>query len=248
MKKQKLKYNSLVIAFFVIILIVALPALYFAKKYLDGGSQKINPSEAVVAPAEVTKVVKPTVAAPPASYNLTVPYTVQAPGANWKVHEESCEEAALLMYQKYLAGSRVDIAAPDADAELRAMKAWQVKNWGAEGDISMQKIGELAQLYYGRSFRLIPNITEEQIKKEVAAGRPVMVPVMTQSLKNSHYSPGNVYHILLIKGYDATGVITNDPGVKEGKDWHYDWAILWSAVDAQNSKMGQGRTGLVLEP
>jgi hypothetical protein len=150
------------------------------------------------------------------------------------------------MAHQYLLGAKADIDPATADKELRAQKTWQIKNWGAERDLSMQKIGELAQGYYGNQFKLIPSVTPEQIRAEVSAGRPVMVPVMTQSLKNPHYSPGNVYHILLIKGYDAAGVVTNDAGVKEGKDWHYSWDILWSAVDAANTKISQGRVGLVL--
>ena len=92
----------------------------------------------------------------------------------------------------------------------------------------------------------LPSTGGGTFKLSETRGHPVLVPVLTQSLKNPHYSPGNVYHILLIKGYDATGVITNDAGVKEGKDWHYSWDILFSAIDAQTSKMNQGRVGLVL--
>jgi hypothetical protein len=183
----------------------------------------------------------------PDSKLLAVPYTVQAPFGNWKVHEESCEEAALLMYHQFLIGDNSEqIDQHKADTEFRAMKDWQVKHYGKEPDLSIQKLGEFAKSYYNHTPTVKNNITEEDIKKEIAAGHPVMVPVMTQSLKNPHYSPGNVYHILLIKGYDQTGVITNDAGIKEGMNWHYDWSILWAAIDAQTPKMNQGRTMLVL--
>lgn len=183
----------------------------------------------------------------PDSKLITVPYTVQAPFGNWKVHEESCEEAALLMDHQFLTGDKSEqIDQHKADTELRAMKDWQVKHYGKEPDLTIVKLGEFAQSYYGHNPNVKNNITEDDIKKEIAAGRPVMVPVMTQSLKNPHYSPGNVYHILLIKGYDQTGVITNDAGVKEGMNWHYDWNTLWTAIDAQTPKMNQGRSLLVL--
>ena len=35
---------------------------------------------------------------------LKAPYTVQAPFGNWKFHQESCEEAALLMYHDFMDG------------------------------------------------------------------------------------------------------------------------------------------------
>jgi len=69
---------------------------------------------------------------------------------------------------------------------------------------------------------------------------------MTHSLQNNMYGPVSVYHVLLIKGYDATGVITNDAGVGNGVDHHYDWAVLWQAIDAQTAKMNQGRDMLYL--
>jgi hypothetical protein len=208
-------------------------------------------AEAPTAEKILTEIKKetptPTVEKLPDSKLIAVPYTVQAPFGNWKVHEESCEEAALLMYHQFLVGDKSEqIDQHKADTELRAMKDWQVKHYDKEPDLTIARLGEFTKSYYGHTPTVKNNVTEEDIKKEIAAGRPVMVPVMTQSLKNPHYSPGNVYHILLIKGYDQTGVITNDAGVKEGMNWHYDWNTLWSAIDAQTTKMNQGRTFLVL--
>jgi hypothetical protein len=244
LKNKKISYY----VFVGLVAITIMTSLYFIGSFFINKNKKTGP-EITSTSTQVTaeeKPTKPVEAVIPESFDLIVPYTVQAPYANWKVHEESCEEAALLMAHQYLLGQKTDIDPATADREFRAQKAWQVKNWGAERDLPMQKIGEFTQAYYGNKFRIIPNITTDQIKAEVSAGRPVMVPVMTQSLKNPHYSPGNVYHILLIKGYDATGVITNDAGVKEGKDWHYNWEILWPAIDAANTKINQGRAGLVL--
>ena len=244
--KVSFKRRHVVIIIVVMALILVLIGLLLFITYKSPKKEEpitISTSSQVTAEEKPTK---PVTAVIPDNFDLIVPYTVQAPYANWKVHEESCEEAALLMAHQYLQGARADIDPATADREIRAQKAWQIKNWGAERDLSIQKIGDLAQAYYGDQSKLIPEISVNQIKAEISAGRPVLVPVMTQSLKNSHYSPGNVYHILLIKGYDSNGVITNDAGVKEGKDWHYSWDILWSAVDSANTKINQGRTGVVL--
>lgn len=205
------------------------------------------PKEEAPAAAETQTVTeqKPQQVAIPASKSLIVPYTVQAPYGNWAIHEESCEEAALLMYHKYLTGQTADIDSPTADREIRDLKSWQVVHYGKEPDLSIEKLGELASSYYSYKPETFA-LTVDQIKAKISTGNPVMVPVMTQVLKNPYYSPGNVYHILLIKGYDTTGVIANDGGVKQGKDWHYSWDILWSAIDAQTPKMNQGRIGLSL--
>jgi hypothetical protein len=185
----------------------------------------------------------------PAAYQLTVPYTVQAPNANWTVHEESCEEAAILMYHHYLLGSVFPnniIPVATADTEMRKMKSWQVSSWGSEPDMTLEKMGEFAKAYYGYSYIVTKNVTEIEIKKAISENHPVLVPVITHSLGNPHYGRYPTYHILVITGYDTTGVITNDAGVKQGQNWHYNWDVLWKAIDQQTPQMKQGRDMLVL--
>jgi len=201
----------------------------------DNRSYHHDPSDAVAAPA-----------APPAGAILKVPYTVQAPFGNWKFHQESCEEAALLMYHGFIEGDqRADIPPAEADQGLRAMKAWQVTNWGREADLTIDRTGQLAQQYYSYHYQVI-TVTPDSVKQAIAAGHPVVVPVMTHALQNPHYGPMSVYHEVVIKGYTQTGVVTNDAGVQEGRDWFYSWSILNSAIDAQTPRMSQGRLGLIL--
>jgi hypothetical protein len=179
---------------------------------------------------------------------ISVPYTVQAPLANWNIHENSCEEAAILMYHYFLDKLSVPgtvIPAQNANIELTKMVDWQKSHYGREKDLTLTETGQLAKDYYGYNFEVKKNITADDIKLAISEGHLVVVPVMTQSLQNSHYSAGNVYHELLIKGYDSTGVITNDAGVKEGENWHYTWEILWNAIDAQTPKLKQGRDLLI---
>lgn len=207
-----------------------------------------NNALAPISPQSTTvdkKESVPATSVTPAKKSLTVPYTVQAPFANWKIHDESCEEAAVLMYHNFLGANLEDINPTVADKEMRAMKAWQVNHYSSEPDLSIEDLGEFTRDYYGHSYRIIADITVDDVKKEIAKGRPVLVPVMTHSLKNPHYNVTDSYHILLIKGYDETGVITNDAGVREGKDYHYTWEVLFSAIDAQTPKLKQGRLGLI---
>lgn len=196
--------------------------------------------------ASIGSPVAATATPGPASAILQVPYTVQAPFGNWKFHQESCEEAAVLMYHDFLDGDlRIGIPPAEADRDLRALKSWQVQNWGAEVDLSIDRTGQLAQQYYQYKYQVI-DVTPDSIKASVAAGHPVVVPVMTHALQNPHYGPMTVYHEVLIKGYTDKGVVTNDGGVQEGRDWFYSWSILLSAIDAQTPKMHQGRVGLIL--
>lgn len=186
---------------------------------------------------------------PPATYDISVPYAPQAPLSNWTVHEESCEEAAIYMYRAFLEGTTYPgNRVPDAEADTvyRDMKSWQVKNYGKEPDLTMTALGAFAQSYYGYTPHVEKGITADNIKRAVSSGNPVIVPVMTHSLENKMYGPYTTYHVLLIKGYDATGVITNDAGVGNGVGKHYDWNILWQAIDAQTASMGAGRELLYL--
>lgn len=192
-------------------------------------------------------VASPTPIAIPDSARLEVPYTVQAPFANWDVHEESCEEADALMHHYYLSGQYLDQVIPleTADQEMIKMKQWQVSHYGKEPDLSVEALGKFMKDYYGYSYQ-VQDATQENIKKEIAKGNPVSVPVITHALQNPHYGRQPSYHILLIKGYNANGVITNDAGVKEGENYFYTWDVLFSAIDAQTPRMNQGRLMLTV--
>ncbi|RJO61566.1 hypothetical protein C4544_02425 [candidate division WS5 bacterium] len=181
---------------------------------------------------------------------LPVPFTLQGPLNNLNIHEESCEEAAALMYHyflegQYTFGGSTVIPPQKANDEMIAMKNWQVKNYGVEPDLSIEKLGLFMQQYYGYNYNTFKNITRDDIKREVSAGNPVLVPVMTHSLKNPMYGRENTYHILVIKGYNAQNVITNDAGVR-GENQEYSWDILFGAIDAQTPKMGQGREMVIV--
>lgn len=189
---------------------------------------------------------EPSPTAKPATALLSVPYTVQAPGNNWKEFENACEEDAVFMDKLYLDGDqRNDVPVPEATDALRAMEKWQVVNWGAEKDLTLDRTGQFAQAYYGLHYQVFA-ATKDSIEKELAAGHPVIIPVMTHSLQNHNYGAQTVYHEVLIKGYTDAGVVTNDGGIWQGKNWFYSWDIVFQAIDAQTPKMNQGRLALVL--
>jgi hypothetical protein len=193
----------------------------------------------------------PSPLALPAAVQLAVPFTVQAPFGNWNVHQESCEEASLLEVESFLKGDRRAMIDPsEANRDLLAMKQWQVARWGAERDLSLDRIGQLAQQYYGRNYQELP-ASVESIKSQLAMGRPVMLPVMTHGLGNPHYGAKSVYHILVLVGFDSGGAIANDVGIREGRGYRYTWGQVFNAVDqvtVQDPAMRQGRVMVVLSP
>lgn len=246
--KLKSKRNLINYPLFYLFLVVILGTFIGGWKYYSDLSTKFreNPPTLSITKPSTEKIASQVTL--PVTLNLKVPYAPQAPFGNWKVHEESCEEAALTMYHQYLDGNKLDEVMEEGPLDLtyRDMKSWQVSHYGAERDLTMDALGKFAHDYYGFSYHVSTNITENDIKTAIYDGSPVVVPVMTHSLQNNMYGPYTVYHVLLVKGYDTTGVITNDAGVGNGQNHHYNWDILWQAIDAQTSKMSQGRTMLTL--
>src|ERR1043166_5721644 len=79
---------------------------YISKKYSPPPSTpKISQQQ-----TPTNQEAKPVDASLPASLLLPVPFTPQAPYANWdQLHNEACEEASSLMAGAYFAGNRNDL-------------------------------------------------------------------------------------------------------------------------------------------
>lgn len=194
----------------------------------------------------------------PASVTLKVPYTIQAPGGNWNDNTGygyACEEAALLMNHYYLQGTgfpNKKIPAATAKKELDKMIAYQQKNYGysrgeKKSDLSMKRLGQFANDYYGYDYRII-DLDEASIRREMAKGNVVIAPAMTGILRDQgggHFSGGNVYHVITLVGYNSKGVVTNDAGFTPGHNWFYKWKVLFNSADGQKVNSPK-RQGLVL--
>lgn len=183
---------------------------------------------------------------PPESFQLQVPFVCQAPFGNWNIHEDSCEEAAILMDYSYLENK--PLSSEYADKEFLVMRTWQRDHYGQEKDMTCAEAAKFANDYYGyKNSKSFDNITATDIKRQISSGNLVIVPVMTHSLLNPHYGAKSVYHFVLIKGYNKEGVITNDAGIKEGESYFYPWDVIFSAIDAQTPVINQGRSMLVIK-
>lgn len=172
----------------------------------------------------------PEVAAePPASVEIAVPFTSQAPFADWgDPYQEACEEASLIMLHAYLAGTA--LSPQDADAQILALAAWEAEN-GYGQDVTLTELAAIAREYYGYEAAILENITREDIIREVALGRPVIVPAAGRDLGNPYFSgEGPWYHMLVITGYDSRMFLTNDPGTRRGYRYRYRQDVLLSAV------------------
>lgn len=217
----------------------------------------------VVQPSPVTTTASPVRSTPlvdpftfegvrPAEANLAVPFMLQAPKQNWDMpYQEACEEASLLMAQNFLNGRTTDFTADEADRLILDLVAYETSQ-GDAPDVTLRRIGEIAQTRYGVRAVVKELTTMETVRNAIANGYPVIFPASGKALKNPNFRNGGpLYHMLVIKGYLRDGrIITNDPGTRKGKDYIYDAAVLLNAAhDWNDGNVSEGeKIVLVLMP
>lgn len=168
---------------------------------------------------------------------LDVPFSVQAPNANWdELHEEACEETSLIMLNHFIKKTKVG-SANDIDNEIHSLIDFE-NSQGYKVDVTLDELNSIAKSYFQLSTgRVETNISVEDIKKEIAEGRPVIIPAAGRLLDNPNFSgEGPIYHMLVIKGYDKEGFITNDPGTRKGDGFRYSYSNLFDAIHDWNSE------------
>lgn len=180
---------------------------------------------------------------PKVSLPLKVPFTTQAPFALWDpLHEEACEEASLLMVYYYRTGQKF-VSPLEADTEIKKLITWEESN-GYKVDLTAKELVAVASGYMKlKTGRVVINPTVEQLKAELKAGRPVIVPAAGRLLLNPNFTaPGPIYHMLVLKSFDETGFIVNDPGTRHGESYHYSFDRIMTAMhdwDPDNILNGQ---------
>ena len=179
----------------------------------------------------------------PAEINLKVPFTPQAPHANWELpYGEACEEASVLMVHYYF--EKKTFTKESADKEIKKLVDFQNKKYGFYKDSTADETARFIKDYLKyKKVRVLP-ASIDAIKQELAAGRPVIIPVAGRLLGNPNFRrPGPLYHMLVVKGYTKDGkFITNDPGTRNGANYVYDQKVLmnaihdWNGGDVNNGK------------
>lgn len=165
---------------------------------------------------------------------LPVPFSPQAPFAEWDpLHEEACEEMSLILVMHYLRGER-SISREQAEQELQELVAWETEQ-GYGYDVTVEELAEIARKRYGLYAETSDDVTEKTIKRSLAAGRPLIIPAAGRMLGNPYFSgEGPWYHMLVITGYReglfGTTFITNDVGTRRGEKYEYDADVLLNAI------------------
>ncbi|QQS23110.1 C39 family peptidase [bacterium] len=171
---------------------------------------------------EPIKPIPPTLA-------LDVPFTPQAPTANWdELHNEACEEASAIMAYAYF-NDIASLPASYVETKISELTQWQTDNYGYYLSINNSEMVKMLREAFDLKAELV-DMSEEAIKRALTDDKLVILPANGQMLGNPNFTPpGPIYHMLVIKGFNTNGFITNDPGTRRGKDYFYTYETLYNS-------------------
>ena len=158
----------------------------------------------------------------PTAVLLPVPFTSQAPLNNWADRQHTCEEASLVMVDRYLKGdhSGALIDPHTADAAINQVTAWK-----PAVDLTIQQVGDVARNNWGYAYKILPS-DRLNMKQQLSLGRPLIFGVRTHGLGNPNYpgysthyeQPGwSVSHYLVVTGYNGSERSTIPPRAASGR-------------------------------
>ncbi len=199
----------------------------------------LKPAKKIIKPVfintNVPDVTAPDTAKTPSqtSVNLAVPFVSQAPFKVWDaIHEETCEEADMIMVDKYFKKEKT-INLAEADQLMNKIIEWEKVNLGRYEDTNADEIARTLREFFGyKNVRLVYDPTVADLKEILAKGFPILVPADGKQLLNPNFKHGGPpYHVVVLHGYDAKGNwITNDPGTRLGNGFLYPEKNLMTAM------------------
>lgn len=161
---------------------------------------------------------------------IKMSFLVQAPGSNWDaLHEDACEEASLIMVYHYYNKTKVD---SDLQGENEIQKLIECETRNGYGlSITLNELNRIAKDYYQMNTGRIIEAKKDVIIAELNKGKPIIAPAAGKLLANPNFRNGGPnYHMLVVKGYDKNGFITNDPGTRKGEGFRYAYQNLLEAI------------------
>jgi len=172
---------------------------------------------------------------PSSLITLSVPFVSQAPFRVWDLpYKELCEEASVFTLHLWKQGKRTP-PADELDRSLKDIRAWETEHLRMWDNTTADETARVLRELFGHAnTRVVRNVTIADIKRELDAGRPVIVPAAGRELSSPYYRPpGPLYHMLVIIGYDdrTKEFITNDVGTNtKGAGFRFTYDDLYGAI------------------
>lgn len=166
----------------------------------------------------------------PTTLILQVPFSAQAPTDNWNRNED-CEETSIVMAYAFLNDLNGGKFSPVIVQEaINNLKKWEQANLGYNADTGADATTKMAEGAFGLKIKQIKNYTEEDLKKEIVNGHPVLLPINAKLLGSPQYfENGPTYHMIVIRGFKGNVFVVNDPGTDGGDSNEYSFSILQKA-------------------
>jgi len=135
------------------------------------------------------------------------------------------------MVAAYFSGdTRAKLPATEVEEEITALTNWQQTHFGYYLDTTTAETAEMIRSFYNLKTTIITDYTEKDIKDALNANKLVILPINGRLIGNPYYrQPGPIYHMLVVRGYTATQLITNDPGTRNGESYKYSFTTLKNA-------------------
>lgn len=189
-------------------------------------------------PREEAKEIVPVIPEPvvqiPISYEISVPFTVQAPYGEWSdpIFQDACEEASVVMAAFWMDG--IKLTKESAKNTIETLAKLQKKKFGHSVDTSIEDTAWLfRELSPQGSAAVERKVTIERMKAVLAEGNILILPTDGRALKNPNFTqPGPSRHMLVVTGHDDTTkeFIVNDPGTRKGERYRYAQSVLFDAI------------------
>ncbi|KKT01921.1 MAG: hypothetical protein UV80_C0007G0035 [Candidatus Peregrinibacteria bacterium GW2011_GWF2_43_17] len=237
---NKKTLKILLILIFAIILLggvyVAAKKAYFAYQYDVTHSDIVEISLDEIetpksAPVVEEEIEEPAISAYSGSINLDIQFYSQAPYADWSLpYQEACEEASLILAYNFVSG--ISMTKEEFHTELLALIDWETSYFGSYEHTTIAQTAEILTGYYGfDDWEILTDPTVDDLKVEIAKGNPIVAPFAGRLLGNPNYTGlGPLYHMMVLKGFDDSNIITNDVGTRNGHNYQYSHEVLMDAL------------------
>ena len=211
-------------------------------------AEKVEEHTSTINVDKVTEEVKETVVIEiPRKVDYDVTFAAQAPQGDWSLpYKEACEEASLLMVYYYF--TEKELNNDIMNDEILKLVDWQEERFGYYEDTDTEEMIITAEEYFNMKVKRLDNPTVNILKKELAEGNLIVVPVDGQKLPNPYFRPpGPPYHVLVIRGYDSDEFISNDPGTRRGDGFKYKYDDLVEVIhDFNGGDILNGKPSVII--
>jgi len=151
---------------------------------------------------------------------INVPFKAQVPPGTWSATNNCGQASSLMVFCYYKGTTPTEQGIKDIDDWLYSKYGDPINNYN--GSITdTTKLEALAREYakFPVSYKA-SGWDLNRLKQEINVNHPVIVAVTAGYLSNRGYSYSEG-HFLVVKGYNSTHIICNDPGTSSGENKYY---------------------------